>query len=111
MIDYRQRAMKLRNPELSSRDLLGNAAMGLSGEAGEVTDLVKKVLYQNHVMDRDKMIKELGDVRWYMELFCELLDVSMDEIEYKNIEKLEKRYPNGFSVQASVNREVNDPTR
>lgn len=79
-------------------------ALGLAGESGEVVDLVKKHVYHGTELNRDKFIKELGDVRWYMEILCSYVDVTMEEVERLNIEKLKKRYPNGFTTQASIER-------
>lgn len=84
--------------------LLGNAADGLAGEAGEFLDLFKKTLYHGAPLDRTKAIKELGDIRWYLELAAHCLDVSMEEIEATNIEKLRARYPVGFSEQDAQKR-------
>lgn len=58
----------LKVPNVSR--LLNLGAMGLAGEAGEVADLLKKVLFHDRELDRDKLIQELGDVRWYLECLC-----------------------------------------
>lgn len=88
----------------SNIDSLTFSAMGLAGETGEVVDLIKKHVYHDVPLNRDKLIEELGDVRWYFEVLCNRLNVSMEEIERLNIEKLKKRYPNGFTTQASLER-------
>lgn len=72
-------------------------ALGLAGEAGEVADTIKKVVFHRHALDRDELIKELGDVLWYVAALCTKLDVSMSEVMERNIAKLMKRYPNGYS--------------
>ena len=87
-----------------NRIVLLNAVLGLSGEAGEVVDVVKKVIMHGRELDRDKLINELGDVRYYLELAAKALDVSMEEIERLNLEKLDKRYPNGFSLEHSIQK-------
>jgi len=84
-----------------------NAALGLSGEAGETADIIKKHIFHGVPLDRQKLLSELGDCRWYLERFCELLDVTMVEIEEMNVNKLRKRYPNGFSTADSVRRADN----
>lgn len=83
---------------------IANAAMGISGEAGEVTDLVKKAMFQGHELSKGKVIEELGDLMWYAALMAELVGTTLEEIMDANIKKLWKRYPDGFSEQASVNR-------
>ena len=64
--EYQKLAMTTLNPELSKKDVLINGVMGLCGEAGEAIDLVKKHLHQGHTLDRDGLIKELGDIAWYL---------------------------------------------
>jgi len=87
------------------------AALGLSAEAGEFGDLVKKCLFQGKELNkenRELMIKELGDVMWYLAQGCMALGVTIDEVLWANIDKLEKRYPNGFEVARSENRSQKD---
>ena len=79
-------------------------ALGVAGEAGEVADLVKKVVGHGHPLDRQKLIKELGDVLWYVSVLTSMLGVELEEVAITNIAKLQARYPSGFSTQASLNR-------
>ncbi len=102
--EYQKLAMTTLNPELDKKDVLINGVMGLCGESGEVIDIVKKHLAQGHELDKEKIIKELGDVAWYMAEIATVLDVELEDILVQNIEKLKKRYPEGFSVENSVNR-------
>lgn len=81
-----------------------NGALGLTGEAGEVADSIKKTIFHGHKMDYDGLVKELGDVCWYLALLCHAIDVPLEEVMIRNIEKLKKRYPEGFSESASINR-------
>ncbi|MBR2046272.1 MAG: nucleoside triphosphate pyrophosphohydrolase family protein [Agathobacter sp.] len=104
--EYQKLAMTTLNPELDKKDVLINGVMGLCGESGEVIDIVKKHLAQGHELDKEKIIKELGDVAWYMAEIATVLDVELEEVFVQNIEKLKKRYPEGFSVEKSVNREA-----
>lgn len=85
-------------------ELLLNASLGLAGEGGEVADETKKVKYHGHPMDKDKYINELGDIVFYVKMACRALNITMEEVMKKNIEKLNKRYPNGFSTQDSLDR-------
>lgn len=101
--DYHRAAMRTA-PELDRQQMLIDAALGLTGEAGEVADLVKKANYQGHILDKDAIMKELGDVAWYIALACQGLGVTMQEVFQMNVDKLKKRYPNGFDAWMSRNR-------
>ena len=102
--EYQKLAMTTLNPALSKKDVLINGVMGLCGESGEAIDIVKKHLAQGHALDREALIKELGDIAWYLAETATALDVSLDEVFVRNIEKLKKRYPQGFTTENSVNR-------
>lgn len=102
--EYQELAMTTLNKELGKKDVLINGVMGLCGESGEVIDLVKKHLAQGHELDRDQMIKELGDVAWYLAETAYALDVPLEEVMVKNIEKLKARYPEGFDKERSIHR-------
>ncbi len=102
--EYQKLAMTTKNPELSGKDLLMNSVMGLCGESGEAIDLVKKHIFHGHPLNREKLIAELGDVAWYIAEAATALDVDLEEILQGNIDKLKKRYPEGFSVEKSINR-------
>jgi NTP pyrophosphatase (non-canonical NTP hydrolase) len=82
-----------------------NGLMGLNGEAGEAIDILKKHLFQGHELDKDHLAEELGDVAWYLAVTADALGYSLEEILQMNIEKLQKRYPDGFDSERSVNRE------
>ncbi len=82
-----------------------NACLGLSGEVGEINDMLKKWVYHGHCIDFNGLKKELGDVLWYVAMMCESFNFTIDEVMELNIDKLKKRYPDGFSEQASINRE------
>lgn len=81
-----------------------NYAMGLSGEAGEVTDLIKKELFHGHPTDREEVKNELGDLMHYVAGLVTMYNLTLEEVATGNIEKLMKRYPEGFSPERSVNR-------
>lgn len=80
------------------------SALGIAGEAGEVADFVKKWIGHGHDPDAEKLKKELGDVLWYVSDIATLCQMSLNDVAATNIEKLRKRYPDGFSVEASRNR-------
>lgn len=84
------------------------ASLGISGEGSEIADLVKKILYQGKDFDREKIIRELGDLRFYVEVMYSALNASDEEIKMKNEEKLRARYPNGFTIENSEHRKSTD---
>ena len=102
--EYQKLAMVTLNKKLDKKEILTNSVMGLCGENGEAIDLVKKHLFHGHELDRDALIKELGDVAWYLAEAAEALEIPLEEIFERNIEKLKKRYPEGFSEEKSINR-------
>lgn len=102
--EYQKSAMNTLNPMLDKKDVLINSVMGLCGESGEAIDIVKKWLMQGHELDKEHLIKELGDVAWYLAEAATALDVPLETILRGNLDKLQKRYPNGFDTQASVQR-------
>lgn len=83
---------------------LSIGALGLTGEAGEVADYIKKVVGHNHPLDKDTLVKELGDVLWYVAELCSTIGVDMGDVASANVKKLKKRYPDGFSKERSINR-------
>ena len=102
--EYQKLAMTTLNPELSKRDVLINSVMGLCGEAGEAIDIVKKWMAQGHELDKEHLAKELGDIAWYLAEAATALDVPLEDILQANIEKLKKRYPEGFETKRSLAR-------
>ena len=102
--DYQKAAMRTLNPDLDNKDVLINSVMGLCGESGEAIDIVKKWLMQGHDLDRDHLIKELGDVAWYLAEAATALDISLETVFQENLDKLSKRYPDGFEAKASIER-------
>lgn len=103
--EYQKLAMSTLNPSLDKKDVLVNGVMGLCGESGEAIDIVKKYLHQGHKLDKDKLIKELGDIAWYLAETAYALDIDLDEVLEQNIAKLKARYPEGFDSQRSIHRE------
>ena len=88
------------------------AALGLTAEAGEFTEVVKKIILQGKPYNKDNvfhMKRELGDICWYIAQACMALDTSFDEIIEMNVDKLKARYPGGeFDVSKSENRKEGD---
>lgn len=101
---YQELALRTLNPEIEKKDILLNGVMGLSGEAGETIDIVKKHLFHGHELDREKILLELGDIAWYLAETAYALDTDLSTVLSMNIDKLMKRYPDGFSEERSINR-------
>jgi len=82
--DYKNFVNSRLSPE-SLKDPLGTACYGLSGEVGEFVDHNKKILYQGKQLDRDHLIKELGDIMFYVGTACIALEVSLKEVIDMNV--------------------------
>ena len=106
--EYQKAAMATLNLALDKKDVLINSVMGLCGESGEAIDIVKKWLMQGHELDKEHLIRELGDVAWYLAKAATALDVPLEVVFQGNLDKLRQRFPNGFDVGASVNRKEGD---
>ena len=97
-----------RTADITGNDMekkLLNGCMGMCGESGEAIDLYKKHKMQGHELDREAMIKETGDVLWYVAETAAALGVTLEEVAERNIAKLRKRYPEGFTPEHSIHRE------
>ena len=88
------------------------AALGMSAEAGEFTEIVKKIVFQGKPVNNENLFhlkRELGDIMWYVAQACIGLNISLEEIIQMNFEKLSSRYPEGtFSIERSENRVAGD---
>ena len=102
--EYQELAMTTLNPNLSKKDVLINSVMGLCGESGEAIDIVKKWMSQGHALDKEHLVKELGDIAWYLAEAATVLEIPLEEVFKINIEKLKQRYPEGFEVKRSRTR-------
>ena len=87
---------------------LFNACLGLSGETGELLDVVKKWVFHDKPLDTEHQKKELGDCMWYVALFCHAMNWQLDEILRMNVDKLKARYPEGFDTELSNHRKEGD---
>ena len=101
---------KLKEYEDWMTDLGGviNACLGLSGEVGELNDMVKKWIFHEKALDEVHLKKELGDVMWYVAMMCQSLGWDLDDVLQMNIDKLIARYPEGFDVDKANNRQEGD---
>lgn len=102
--EYQILAMTTLNHALSKRDVLINSVMGLCGESGEAIDIVKKWMAQGHELDKEHLAEELGDIAWYLAEAATALELSLEDIMLANLDKLKKRYPNGFNSENSLVR-------
>ena len=85
-----------------------DGVLGLTGEAGEVSDLVKKGIFHEKGIDPEHLKKELGDVMWYIALICDTGGFDLDDIMTLNVLKLQRRYPEGFDTDRANHREEGD---
>jgi NTP pyrophosphatase (non-canonical NTP hydrolase) len=102
--EYQELALRTHNIDLPQVQAFCNYALGLTGEAGEVADHIKKGVFHGHEMNRHDIAKELGDVMWYVSNLAKLINFTLDDIAIMNVNKLKKRYPEGFSKEFSINR-------
>lgn len=96
-MSYREEMLRTAPCVDTKRDMFLLGSMGLAGETGEVVDLLKKHLFHGKDLDKQKLILELGDVRWYLECLCVAAETTIEEVEKANIQKLTLRYPKGFT--------------
>jgi len=115
--DYQEKALRTWKNAGSLEMRLQNVALGLAGESGEVADAVKKAIHHGHGFSQGyitagnpkaipvkEVAKELGDIMYYVSVGAHELGYTLQEIAEININKLANRYPEGFSVEASINR-------
>lgn len=108
--EYQEAALRTVNMEAykNDTDMLLNGILGLTGESGECSDMIKKHLYQGHSIDREHLVKELGDIAWYLAVSAKALGYDLESVLQMNVDKLKKRYPEGFSVERSLHRKEDD---
>lgn len=105
--DYQWLAARTINPRLSKEQMKNHALHGMVSEIGEIHGLYQKA-YQGHYVNEDHLVKELGDLMWFIAEFCTSNDWNLDAILDMNIDKLVKRYPDGFETDRSLHRDKND---
>lgn len=89
-------------------DGIFNACLGLSGEVGELNDMLKKWIFHEKQLDAEHLKHEISDVCWYLALMCDSFEFSLDEIMQINIDKLKARYPEGFDTYKANHRQAGD---
>jgi NTP pyrophosphatase (non-canonical NTP hydrolase) len=99
--EYQRAAARTMNAGLGGDERLIDAAAGLAEEAGEVLGIVRKYLYMHQPLDRERVTQELGDVLWCLSAVATCLGRTLDEVATRNVERLQRRYPEGYSDEAS----------
>ena len=115
--DYQQKALRTK-AHMSEKECLLDCSLGLAGESSEVLELAtklsiltgniadetKKCIFHQHSLDIDKLIKELGDLSWYIAVLADCFGYKLSEVLETNVLKLQERYPEGFDPERSKNR-------
>jgi NTP pyrophosphatase (non-canonical NTP hydrolase) len=101
LADYQQGAARTMNPALTGTERLVDATAGLAEEAGEVLAHVRKHAFQGHALDRERLATELGDALWCLAATATAAGLSLGDVAAHNLDKLRRRYPDGFSEEAS----------
>lgn len=105
--EYQNLAKRTINEKLYPFELEKHALHGMIGEIGEIHSIYQK-LYQGHEFDISHIEKELGDLMWFIAEYCTAMDLNLDDVMKKNIDKLKARYPDGFEVEKSLHRKDGD---
>lgn len=103
--EYQDLAQRTSRQNLTANEHLLNGLLGLAGECGECCDLFKKHVYQDGRDFHADLVEELGDVLWYVAETARALGVTLDAVARHNIDKLRRRYPDGFDADRSLHRE------
>lgn len=103
--EYQELANKLA-VECAPADDLVHCAMGVCTESGELMDIIKRNIFYGKDVDKTHVIEELGDILWYVAVGCRAMGISMRDVAVRNINKLQARYPEGFTADAALNRDL-----
>lgn len=108
--EYQQEALRTAAGMNHSNndEILLNGVMDLCGESGGCVDIVKKYRFQGHELDNAHLAKELGDVAWYLAVAAYAIGYDLETVLQLNVDKLRKRYPNGFESERSLHRKEGD---
>lgn len=105
--EYQFLAARTINKSLDMKEMESHALHGMVGEIGEIHSLFQKV-YQGHEMDEEHLMKECGDLMWFVAEFCTSHSWDLEDVMRLNIEKLKARFPEGFEEEKSLNRKEGD---
>jgi len=106
--EYQKEALRTASGMSNQYPMFVNGVLGLCGESGECADMVKKYLFQGHELDKEHFAKELGDVAWYLAVSAYAIGYDLETILQMNVDKLRKRYPDGFDAERSLHRQEGD---
>lgn len=106
--DYQKAALRTASNMNEQYPRILNGVLGLAGESGECVDIVKKHLFHGHELDKEHIAKELGDVAWYLAVAANAIGYDLETILQMNVDKLTKRYPDGFDIEKSIHRKEGD---
>lgn len=101
--DYQALARRTQRTDLKPGEKLAHAVCGIASESGEIAGIFQKSM-QGHVVVRSDLTKEIGDVLWMLAELCDVYGFDLGEVAKENIEKLKKRYPEGFDPEKSIHR-------
>ena len=105
--EYQTLAARTINMNLDATSIEFHALHGMVGEIGEIHSIYQK-FYQGHMIDRDHLKKEIGDLLWFIAEYCSINGWEMEEVMQLNIDKLKARYPEGFESEKSLHRKEGD---
>lgn len=105
--EYQELARRTQNPNLTIDERRQHALHGLAAEVGEIHSLYQKT-YQGHAILREDLLKEVGDLMWFVAELCDVENAFMSDMARANIDKLRERYPDGFSAERSLHRKENE---
>lgn len=110
--EYQELALRTEAPTMDAM-ILGNqlqrilhGAVGLATESGELLDGLKKSLFYGKQIDFVNMAEEVGDSLWYLAIICSALGITMEDAMSRNIAKLKARYPDKFTQEKALNRNL-----
>ncbi|WP_268913841.1 nucleoside triphosphate pyrophosphohydrolase family protein [Lentilactobacillus sp. SPB1-3] len=96
-MDFNEYQKAANRTLMGKEQVLTNCALGLTGESGEVADLIRKYTFNSEKLDHDEIVKEMGDVLWYLSQIAEWADIPFDEVASDNINRLKQRYPSALN--------------
>lgn len=105
--EYQLLASVTMNNGLTKEEQKYHALFGMVGEIGEIHSLYQKT-YQGHDFDKNHVLSEVGDLLWFIAEYCTAQGVNLEDVMEQNIEKLRKRYPDGFEIHKSLHRAKGD---
>lgn len=105
--EYQKLAARTMDSKLYYGEAIAHSLHGMAGEVGELHSIYQKV-YQGHKIDKEHCMKEVGDLLWFIAEYCTTMEWDLEEVMELNIEKLMKRYPNGFEADKSLHRAAGD---